>query len=373
MGKGRFSGLVAPQILELSPYKPGKPIEELKRERGVERVVKLASNESPVGPSPAAVKALNEFAPKMNIYPDGFGYELKVAISEKWGVGIDSIVLGNGSSEIIEMCVRLFVKPGGSVVLANPSFSIYKLAAIAQGAKVIDVQLDGHGVDLGGILASIEADTSLVIIGNPNNPTGTSLVKSEWEDFLAAMPEGVVILLDEAYAEYAESREAVDGIEYIGGGKPVVVARTFSKAYGLAALRLGYGFAHPELVDYMNRLRLPFNANGAAQAAAKAALADEEHIARALRVNAEGRRKLYDFFDAEGIQYVPSDANFILALVGDGDALFEAMLDEGVIIRSAASFGAPGWVRVTIGLPEELDIFMDAFRKVYPRLKGGVE
>ena len=373
MGKGRFSGLVAPQILELSPYKPGKPIEELKRERGVERVVKLASNESPVGPSPAAVKALNEFAPKMNIYPDGFGYELKVAISEKWGVGIDSIVLGNGSSEIIEMCVRLFVKPGGSVVLANPSFSIYKLAAIAQGAKVIDVQLDGHVVDLGGILASIEADTSLVIIGNPNNPTGTSLVKSEWEDFLAAMPEGVVILLDEAYAEYAESREAVDGIEYIGGGKPVVVARTFSKAYGLAALRLGYGFAHPELVDYMNRLRLPFNANGAAQAAAKAALADEEHIARALRVNTEGRRKLYDFFDAEGIQYVPSYANFILALVGDGDALFEAMLDEGVIIRSAASFGAPGWVRVTIGLPEELDIFMDAFRKVYPRLKGGVE
>jgi histidinol-phosphate aminotransferase len=366
--KAKFRSLVSPTVLDLKPYKPGKPIEELKREKGLTRVIKMASNENPLGPSPKAAERLRECAGGMNIYPDGYGYELKKALSEKFGVKPEEIALGNGSSEIIEMTVRLFCGPGKKTVVASPSFSIYHITVMAQGGEVVEVPLKDHAVDLGAILDAVDADTSLVILGNPNNPTGTVFGGEEWKRFFERLPLKVAVLLDEAYAEFAEGEDFPGGVDYINRGKPLIVARTFSKAYGLAGLRIGYGFADAEIIDYMNRLRLPFNANLAAQEAARAALGDEEFLEKSLSVNSAGRKALYAFFEAEGIEYIKSEANFMMAKVGDGDGFFAAMLDEGVIIRSASGFGAPEWIRVSIGLPEEIELFKKAFLRVNARL-----
>jgi histidinol-phosphate aminotransferase len=366
--KARFRSLVSPTVLDLKPYKPGKPIEELKREKGLSKIVKMASNENPLGPSPKAVARLRECAGGMNIYPDGYGYELKKALSLKCGVGMEEIALGNGSSEIIEMTVRLFCAPGKKVVVASPSFSIYHITVKAQGGRVVEVPLKGHRADLEAILGAVDSDTSLVILGNPNNPTGTVFGKAEWERFFEKLPASVAVLLDEAYAEFAEGDDFPNGVDYMRRGKPLIVARTFSKAYGLAGLRLGYGFADAEIIDYMNRLRLPFNANLAAQEAALAALSDAEFLERSLAVNSAGRKALYEFFEAEGYEYIKSEANFMMAKVGDGDGFFSAMLDEGVIIRSASGFGAPEWIRVSIGLPEEIEFFKEAFLRVKARM-----
>lgn len=367
----RFEALVSPDVLQIEPYKPGKPIEELKRERGFSRVVKLASNENPLGASPKAARALTELGEKLNRYPDGFGFELKKALSKRWGVGIDQIALGNGSSEIIEMAVRLFVRPGAKVVLASPSFSIYSITVRAQGGEVTEVGLKGHGIDLQQVADAVDPETSMVILGNPNNPTGTVFSKTDFECFLSKIPEDVVVLLDEAYAEYDDSPDQCLGRDYVmadcpapARGRPILAARTFSKAYGLAAVRIGYALAPAEIVDYMNRLRLPFNANAAAQNAALAALADTGHLARSVRVNSDGRERLYRFFSELGIEYIESSANFITVRVGDGDEFFERMLDEGVITRSVRSFGMPEWVRITVGSSEDLDIFEKACRKV---------
>lgn len=366
----RFSSLVSGDVLKIEPYKPGKPIEELQRERGLSRIVKLASNESPLGPSPAVQAALADYAGKLNRYPDGYGYALKTALAAKWDVTPEMIALGNGSSEIIEMMVRLFVRPGSKVVLASPSFSIYEITTLAQGGYVTNVPLCNHAVDLAAVALAVDAHTALVILGNPNNPTGTVFTREEWEEFLARIPTNTPVLLDEAYAEFVDADKAFAGRDYVGGGRPVVAARTFSKAYGLAALRLGYAIAPAEIVDYMNRLRLPFNANGAAQVAAVAALEDEAHVKRAVELTRAGRERLARFFAEVGVEAIPSMANYVTAKVGDGDGFFTAMLEEGVIIRSMRTFGMPEWVRVTVGLPGELDIFEAAFLKVAKRLGG---
>ncbi|GAB4262203.1 MAG: histidinol-phosphate transaminase [Deferrisomatales bacterium] len=359
-----FQTLVSPQVLELRPYVPGKPIEEVQRERGIERVVKLASNENPLGPPSAAVAALEEVSHRLHLYPDGYGYALKEVLARRWGVGMDNLILGNGSSEIIEMVVRLLVRPGKTAVVASPSFSIYHLTVRAQGGTVREVPLTDLAVDLEGVRRAVDDDTALVILGNPNNPTGTVFARKEWERFLDRLPPGVGVLLDEAYAEYAEGRDFPVGRDYLDEKRPLVVARTFSKAYGLAALRIGYGLGPRGLVDYLNRLRLPFNANAAAQAAAAAALGDEAHLRRSVRLNRRGRERLYRFFRQQGLAYVPSQANFVLARVGEADRVAEALLDRGVIVRSAASFGLPEWIRVTVGTDEELDTFEAAFAAV---------
>ncbi|MBI5440248.1 MAG: histidinol-phosphate transaminase [Deltaproteobacteria bacterium] len=363
-----FESLVSPQILHLDSYVPGKPVEELRREKGLARIVKLASNENSLGPSPVALEAYRLEGERLYRYPDGYGFCLKEALSERFGVAPENLVLGNGSSEIIEMTVRLLVQPGKTVVLASPSFSIYEIVVQAQGGEAVRVPLRDHRIDLDGILRSVGPETALVILGNPNNPTGTTFGRSEWEDFLARVPARVGVLLDEAYAEYAEDESFPDGREYLAEDRLLVVARTFSKAYGLAGLRIGYGFAPREIVDYMNRLRLPFNANGPAQAAAAASLRDREHRARPRAVNREGLARLYRLFEEYRVPYVPSQANFVLARVGDGDALFKSLLEEGVIVRSTRAFGMPEWIRVTSGLPEEIEAFEEAFRRVYPRL-----
>lgn len=368
-GGTRFAPLVTSTVLDIKPYKPGKPIEELRREKGLSRIVKLASNENPLGPSPRAAEAVRDSSSRLHLYPDGFGFTLKEAIARRWRVGIGNVALGNGSSEIIEMMVRLFVRQGRKVAVASPSFSIYEIAARAQGGTVTRVPLKNHAVDLDGLRDALDADTSLVIVGNPNNPTGTAFGRVAWERFLAALPAGTAVLLDEAYAEYAEGEDFPSGRDYLDDSLPLVAARTFSKAHGLAALRVGYALAPAELVDYMNRLRLPFNTNAAAQAAAVAALADEAHARRSVAVNDEGRVRLYAIFAAHGMECVPSRANFVLARVGDAAGLYAALLDEGVIVRPAGDFGMPEWIRVTVGTGEELDFFEAALRRVAS--KGG--
>lgn len=368
--KNRFAALVSGDVMKIEPYRPGKPIEELKREKGLSRIIKLASNESPLGPSQAVQEAVAGCCGRLNRYPDGYGYELKGALAKLWDVSPAQIVLGNGSSEIIEMMVRLFVRQGSKVVLASPSFSIYEITTLAQGGYVAHVGLKDNAIDLDAVALEVDPHTSLVILGNPNNPTGTVFARAEWERFLSRIPANVPVLLDEAYAEFVDPELAFNGRDYVTDERPLVAARTFSKAYGLAALRLGYAIAPEEIVDYMNRLRLPFNANGAAQTAALAALGDADHLKRVVEVTRAGRERLARFFRECGVEYIPSQANYVTANVGDGDAFFAALLDEGVIIRSMRGFGMAEWVRVTVGLPGELDVFEAAFLKVYKKLGG---
>ncbi len=364
MNPNPFADLVSPFVRELEPYVPGKPVEELRREKGLDRIVKLASNENPHGPSPAAVEAAARAAGAAHRYPDGYGFELKQALARLWGVSPENLVLGNGSSEIIEMVVRLLVRPGRKVVLASPSFSIYGLTVRAQGGTEVHVPLRHHRVDLGAVAGAVDRDTALVILGNPNNPTGTVFGRSEWERFLREVPPGVGVLLDEAYAEYVTDPHVPRGRDYLDEERPLVVVRTFSKAYGLAGLRIGYGIAPRGLVDYMNRLRLPFNANAPAQAAARAALEDRAHLERSVGANRLGRERLYALFRRMGLEYIESQANFVTVRVGDGDRVYRRLLEQGVIVRSVRSFGMPEWIRVTVGLPDELDRFEEAFRKV---------
>jgi histidinol-phosphate aminotransferase len=355
-------------VAAITPYEPGKPIEELERELGLKETIKLASNENPLGPSPAAAAAIEGCVPHLHRYPDGYGFELKSALAERWRVDVENVVLGNGSSEILEMAVRLLVPPGGAVVVASPSFSIYEITARAQGGEVRRVPLVDHAVDLDGVLAAVDDATTLVILGNPNNPTGTAFRRRPWEAFLAALPRRVGVVLDEAYAEYATAPDFPEGREYLDETRPLLVVRTFSKAYGLAALRIGYGLAPRGLVDYTNRLRLPFNANGPAQAAALAALADLDHVRRSREVNREGLERLYRFCAEQGLEAVPSEANFVLIKVPRAGEMAEALLDHGVIVRWTASFGMPEWLRVTVGTAPELARFEEAFLQVRGRL-----
>jgi histidinol-phosphate aminotransferase len=366
-----FAHLVSPPVLGLKRYVPGKPIEELQREKGLARIVKLASNENPLGPSPAGVAAYEAEGRRLHRYPDGYGLVLKQALARRWGVGVENVVLGNGSSEILEMVVRLVVRPGRKVIVPSPSFSIYEITTHAQGGLLVPVPLRDHAVDLRAIGDAVDGDTALVVLGNPNNPTGTIFRRREWERFLSALSPGVTVLLDEAYAEFAADPDFPAGREYLDEARPLVVARTFSKAQGLAGLRIGYGLAPRELVDYMNRLRMPFNANGPAQAAAAAALADEGHLEETCRLNRRGLERLARLFDSLGLPHVPSQANFVLVRVGPADRLFELLLDRGVIVRSAAGFGLPEWIRVSVGLPEELDLFAEAFREVLAIVAAG--
>jgi histidinol-phosphate aminotransferase len=363
-GGDLFEKAVSPQVLDLKPYVPGKPIDELRRERGLSSIVKLASNENPLGASPAAVAALEAEVARLHRYPDGYGFALKQALARRWAIAPENLVLGNGSSEIIEMVVRLLLRPGRGIVLASPSFSIYELTARAQGGAVRRVPLAEHSVDLEAVAAAVDETTALIILGNPNNPTGTIFRRGEWERFLRRVPRRVGILLDEAYAEYAEDPDFPVGRDYLDEGRLLTAVRTFSKAHGLAALRIGYGIAPRRLVDYMNRLRLPFNANGPAQAAAAAAVDDDAHVERSREVNRQGLVRLARFFEERGVPAVPSQANFVLARVGDGDRWFEALLGHGVIVRSTRSFGMPEWIRVTVGTAGELQRFEDAFDRV---------
>ena len=340
-------------VCDLAAYEPGKPVEETARELGLrpEEIVKLASNENPLGPSPKAKEAMRAAIEQAQLYPDGGGWELRRAIAEKHGVEMTNVVLGNGSNEIIELLCHCFLNEETSLVAAEHAFVVYRLMAKLFGAKYKEVPDPGFIHDLDAMADAITSDTRLVFIANPNNPTGTMVDSGMIERFLDRVPDHVIVVFDEAYHEFLE--DPPDTISHVRMGKNVCVMRTFSKAQGLAALRIGYGIAPVEIADLLNRARQPFNANAMAQAGALAALGDSEHVARTVKNNDEGLTFLQDSFDQRGLHYIESKANFVLVEVGDGDAVFAGMLARGVIVRAMRGYKLPGWVRISVGTKAE--------------------
>ncbi len=340
-------------VCDLVAYQTGKPIEETARELGIdaETIVKVASNENPLGPSPKAVEAMQEALKESHIYPDGGGYKLRTAIAEQQEVDIENVILGNGSNEIIELLCHSFLNPKAELIAAEHAFVVYKLMATLFGAKYVEVPDPGFIHDLEGMANAITEDTRLLFIANPNNPTGTLVKQAEIDAFMAKVPDHVVVVFDEAYFEFLH--EPLDTIKFVKEGKNVVILRTCSKIHGLAALRIGYGIASKNVAAILQKARQPFNANAIAQAGALAALADEEHRLNTRDINDQGLA----FYEAElpklKIPYVKSYANFVMCDVGDGDFVFQEMLKRGVIVRAMRGYKLPGWVRISIGTPEQ--------------------
>jgi histidinol-phosphate aminotransferase len=347
---------VSDNIKNINPYVPGKPIEELERELGITGSIKLASNENPLGPSPKAVNAMKKALEGLNRYPDGSGFYLSQALAKHLGVDIGQVLLGNGSNELIELAVRTFVAPGDEVVSADPSFVVYKMITqAANGANVI-VPCRDLRHDLDAMADAITAKTKLVFIANPNNPTGTMNTKAEMDRFLSRVPDHVLVCVDEAYFEYVTRADYPDAIDALREGRNILALRTFSKIYGLAGLRIGYGVTKPELAELMNKVRQPFNTNTLAQVGALAALGDRKHVERSATLNNEGKQFLYREFERLGIAAVPTETNFIFFETQfDGRELYGSLLKKGVIIRPMGGKR----LRVTIGLPEENKRFID--------------
>lgn len=344
-----LQSLVKPAVLTQPVYEPGKPIEDVARELGLDpaTIIKLASNENPFGPSPKAVAAATAALKHGELYPDGGCFALRERLAAARGLKADQFVVGNGSNEIIELLGHVFLGPGDEVVMGSPAFVVYKLVTLLFGAKAVEVPLVDHRHDLTAMAAAITPRTKLVFVCSPNNPTGTANTEAELLAFARALPEHVVAVFDEAYAEYVEN--APDLRVLLNEGRKVVCLRTFSKIYGLASLRIGYGYAAPETAALLNRVRQPFNVNAIAQAAAVAALDDREFTERCARENRAGLAQLEGEFRARGLAYVPSVANFILVKVADGAQVFDALQRRGVIVRPMKPYGMPEWLRVTVG------------------------
>ena len=352
---------VPEHIKSLTPYVPGKPIEELERELGITGCIKLASNENPLGPSPKAVAAIKKAAEGLNRYPDGGGFYLSQALTKKYGVDPGQIILGNGSNELIELVVRTFVQPGDEIISADPSFVVYTMITQAGGGTNVIVQCKDMRHDLEAIAERITPKTTIVFIANPNNPTGTMNSKAEMDHFMKRVPERVIVAMDDAYCEYVTHADYPDSLDYLKEGRNVLVLRTFSKIYGLAGLRIGYGITTPEIAGLMNKVRQPFNTNSLAQIGAVAALADRKHVERSIANNNEGRQFLSQTFGRLGVSFIPTEANFILfETARDGQELYAALLKRGVIIRPMGG----NRLRVTIGLPEENKRFADELEKI---------
>ena len=356
---------VPEHILSIKPYVPGKPIEELEREYGISGSIKMASNENPLGPSPMAVKAIEGVISGLNRYPDGSGYDLIMSLSQYLGVPPGEIVLGNGSDEIIGLLTRAFLVPGDEVIIPAPSFLMYGIMAGSAGARLLRVPLKSLSIDLDGITGSISGKTRIIFICNPNNPTGTVLSKSDFEKFLAKVPQDVIIVVDEAYIEFVRDENCFRGIDYLDSGRSVVILRTFSKIFGLAGLRIGYGVMSEEITGILNRIRPPFNASSLAQAGAMAALRDQTFFRETVSLIHNGLDFMYDTLSRMGIRYFTTQANFFLIDVGKkADDVFEDLLSKGIIVRSMTSYGYPEYIRVTVGLPEENIRFLKALEKV---------
>lgn len=353
----------APEYIRaISPYVPGKPISELAREMGLEedKIVKLASNENPLGMSPAAKGAVAGALGDIARYPDGNGFALKQALSLKLGVGMDSFVLGNGSNDVLELVARAFLSPQHSGVYAQHAFAVYPLAIQAIGARRIEVPARNFGHDLAAMADAIAPDTRIVFIANPNNPTGTFLPGELIEAFLQSVSPDVIVVLDEAYNEYLALAQRYNAVPWIKRFPNLVVTRTFSKIYGLAGLRIGYAVAAPEVADIINRVRAPFNANSLALAAAEAALGDDEFLQRSYEVNANGMQQIIDGLSSLNLEYIPSAGNFLTFKVGDAASVNLRLLKQGVIVRPIAGYGMPEWLRVSIGTREENARFLAA-------------
>jgi histidinol-phosphate aminotransferase len=353
-------------VCDLVAYEPGKPIDETARELGLEpsQIVKLASNENPLGPSPLAKEAMRRELEEAHIYPDGGAFRLRNAIAEANGLDRANVVIGNGSNEIIELLCHSFLNTRTSLIAAEHAFVVYKLMATLFGARYIEVPDPGFVHDLDAMAAAIDDDTRLVFIANPNNPTGTMVGQQAIDRFMDRLPDQVIAVFDEAYYEFPE--EKPDTLRYVREGRNVCVLRTFSKIHGLAALRVGYGLAPESLAGILQKARQPFNVNAIAQAGALAALADGDHLRETLRVNREGLAFYEEAFRRRGLEFVPSHANFVLVRTGDGDRVFREMLAQGVIVRAMRGYKLPDWVRISVGTPQENRRCLEVLDAVLP-------
>jgi len=354
--------LAPANVREIAPYVPGKPIAETARELGLAQadILKLASNENPLGSSPKAIAALRGALGELAWYPDGSGHDLKAAISAKLGVQPSNIVLGNGSNDVLELVARAFLTASDSAVYSRHAFMVYPLVVQAIGAKHLEIPARDYGHDLEAMAAAVRADTKIVFLANPNNPTGTFLAWDAVRAFVERMPPTVLVVLDEAYGEYLSPERQSPSAGWIGRYPNLVVSRTLSKAYGLAGLRVGFGLAHPEVAELMNRVRQPFNVNHLAMVAACAALGDEAFIAESRRVNAAGLLQLAEGFRRLGLDHIPSSGNFVAVRVGDAARVYASLLRQGVIVRPIANYGMPEYLRVTVGRPEQNERFLAA-------------
>ena len=349
-----FAALANPGILTQPVYEAGKPIETVARELGLDPagIIKLASNENPFGPSPKALAAAQKALLEAHLYPDGGYYALRQKLAQKLGLGMDQFVIGDGSNEIIELLGHTFLAPGRECVMHASAFIVYKLVALMFGAKPVEVPLGpGLGQNLPALLAAITPQTRLVFLASPANPTGVTNTADEIATFVRALPEHVILVMDEAYVEFMD--QAPDLRPLIAGGHKVICLRTFSKIYGLASLRVGYGYAAPELISILQRARQPFNVNAIAAAAAVAALDDDEFVAKVRKENRAGLAQLGAGFKALGLEVIPAQGNFILVKVGDGVAVFDKLQRQGVITRPVKGYGLPEWLRVTVGTREQ--------------------
>jgi histidinol-phosphate aminotransferase len=352
-------------IRAIAPYQPGKPTSELARELGLDEsgIVKLASNENPLGVSPKALQAMRALLDGLARYPDGNGFELKQALSRRFGVAMDGIVLGNGSNDVLELAARAFLAPGLSAVYSQHAFAVYPLAVQAVGAQGIEVPAKDYGHDLEAMAAALKPDTRIVFIANPNNPTGSFVPGAALEKFIAAIPSAVLVVLDEAYTEYLRPDCRYDSIGWLKKYPNLVITRTFSKVYGLAGLRVGYALAAPDVADLMNRVRQPFNVNSLSLAAAAAALGDDGFIRKSYELNCRGMDQIVAGLGRLGLTHIPSYGNFVTFAVPKAGEVFQKLLRLGVIVRPIAAYGMPGHLRVSIGLESENARFLDALKQ----------
>ncbi len=347
----------------LTPYQPGKPIEEVERELGIPNAIKLASNENPLGPSPLVLAAMRECLDSIALYPDANGFRLKQALRTLLNISTEHITLGNGSNDVLDLVARVFVAPGDEVIFSQYAFLVYPLVTAAVGGEARVIPAKDWGHDLGSMAAAVTSRTKVIFIANPNNPTGTYSSGAELEAFLASVPSDVIVVLDEAYFEYVQNTDYPNGLEYVDGHSNLIVVRTFSKAFGLAGLRVGYGVASEEISDLLNRVRQPFNVSQVAQMGAFAALEDLEHIERSRELNRQQMQRLCAACDDLRLAYIPSVANFVTIEFGQNAAsIQQSLLEQGIIVRPLDNYGMPNHLRVTLGRSHEIDQLIDAIK-----------
>ncbi|OUR68144.1 histidinol-phosphate transaminase [Cycloclasticus sp. 46_83_sub15_T18] len=360
-------------VKALLPYQPGKPIDELERELGLTNIVKLASNENPLGPSLLVKQAIEKSIDEVSLYPDGNGFALKQALANKHGITSEMITLGNGSNDVLDIIARVFLSEGREAIFSEYAFVVYAIAtqAVNATARVAKAKPlggdDAYGHDLATMAELLTDKTTVIFIANPNNPTGTWLDPAELETFIASVPKHIVVVLDEAYCEYLQPETAFDSMQWLAHFPNLIITRTFSKAYGLAGLRVGYAVSQPAVADLLNRIRQPFNVNSIALAAAEAALSDQAYIEQSRELNQQGLQQLADGFDRLGLAYIPSVGNFICVEVGDNSTdVYQGLLKQGVIVRPVAAYNMPRHLRVSVGLAEQNIALLEALEKVLP-------
>ena len=365
MADMNYSELAPSYIRAIAPYQPGKPISELERELGVMDIVKLASNENPLGASPCALTAARAALDEISLYPDGNGFALKDALTKRYGVALNQVVLGNGSNDVLELAAHAFLTVGDRAVYSDHAFAVYPLATQAVGATGISVKAQDYGHDLTAMrMAAVAHQAKLIFIANPNNPTGTFLSGEALHEFLSLLPQSILVVLDEAYNEYLPESCRYDSVSWLSEFPNLLVSRTFSKAYGLASLRVGYALGNPQVIDMLNRVRQPFNVNSVAQAAAVAALQDAEFVQRTFELNLQGMAQLTEGLRALGLQYIPSFGNFVSFHIRNAVQVYRRLLELGVIVRPIGNYALPDYLRVSIGLESQNQKFLSAMKQI---------